>query len=901
MGLTSGTKLGPYEILAPLGAGGMGEVYRAHDTRLGRDVAIKVLPSHLSSNLDLKVRFEREARTISSLNHPHICHLYDIGSQDGTDFLVMEYLEGEALDHRLQRGPLPLKQMLEYGVQICEALEKAHRAGIVHRDLKPGNIILTTSGAKLLDFGLAKPAAAVLGTGTNPEALPLTPSTPTMNLPSLTAPARDLTQQGMIVGTFQYLAPEVLRGQEADARSDLFSLGCVLYEMVTGRRAFTGKSQLSVLTAILEKDPEPVSAIQPTTPAALEHAVQICLQKDPEDRFQSAHDLRLQLAWTASMGSQVTTPVGRKGKVWKLMVAATLGLIAVAVAAVALWFRAEPVRHVMRSTLLAPEGTHFAPMYRNGPPALSPDGTRIVFVASREGKTTLWMRSLDKLDATELPETEGAYFPFWSPDGRSLGFFANGKLWRADGNGGSRVALYNAPEARGASWGRSNQIVFDGDGSTMMRINAEGGTPVPVTQTGFNASISVSDRWPYFLPDGSHFLYLRAPAGAGGDHNEIRFASSDGKIDKMLLKGRYYIAQFASGWLLVGRSGTLVAQRLDPSSGILYGEAVQVADNLQVDDNTGSSMFSVSQNGVLAYLRGSRKGSMCHVWVDATGKHLAQASELGVYGATRISPDGTKFVSQVYDLSGRINISIWDLTGGTRAQISSGRLTDAPVWSPDGSTLYYAHSPNENPVQVYARPVDGSHAQRIVIATQGDAFPTDVSSDGKWLLYQETIQQTPQFSALKALSLRGDGQPVLVLDRIDALSNAVLMPGGKGWLAYQSSESGQAEIYLTRFPNAGAKYQVSLAGGAQPVWSKDGKRLYYVDMGQKLIAADIRAENDSVQVGARRTLFQTTVTLSFDEAGYDINREGRFLIVDLVIDTLSPLTLVTNWDAELRK
>jgi eukaryotic-like serine/threonine-protein kinase len=903
MALTSGTKLGPYEIQSPLGAGGMGEVYRARDTRLGRDVAIKVLPSHLSSNLDLKARFEREARTISSLNHPHICHLYDIGSQDGTDFLVMEYLEGETVDHRLQRGPLPLKQTLECGVQICEALEKAHRAGIVHRDLKPGNIILTSSGAKLLDFGLAKPAAAVLGAGIPPGAAPLTPSTPTMILPSLTAPARGLTQQGMIVGTFHYLAPEVLQGHEADARSDIFSLGCVLYEMVTGQRAFTGKSQLSVLTAILEKDPEPVSAIQPATPAALEHAVRICLEKDPEDRFQTAHDLRLQLAWIASMGSQagVTAAVVRKGKAWKPMVAATLVSIAVAVAAAALWFRAEPVRQVMRSTLLAPEGTHFAPMYRNGPPALSPDGTRIVFVASREGKRTLWIRPLDKLDAIELPGTEGAYFPFWSPDGRSLGFFSNGKLWRADANGGSRVAICNAPEARGASWGRGNQIVFDGDASTMMRVTAEGGTPVPVTQTGFNASVSVSDRWPYFLPDGNHFLYLHAPTGSGSDHNEIRFASIDGKMNKTLLKGRYYIPEYASGWLLVGRSGALVAQRLNPASGELSGEVLQIADNLQVDDNTGSSVFSVSQNGVLVYLRGSGKGSMYHVWLDATGKRLAQASEPGVYGATRISPDGTKFASQVYDQSGVINISIWDLAGGTRARISSGRLTDTPVWSPDGGSLYYAYSPNENPAQIYASPVDGSRAQRVVIATQGDAFPTEVSSDGKWLLYQEAIQQTPQFSTLKALPLTGEGHPVPVLDRIDAMSNAVLMPGGNGWLAYQSSESGQAEIYLTRFPNAGAKYQVSLAGGIQPVWSKDGKRLHYVDAGQSLIAADIRTERDSVQVGARRTLFQTSVTPSFDEAAYDVNREGRFLMMDFVIETSSPLTLVTNWDAELRK
>jgi Tol biopolymer transport system component len=902
MALGAGTKLGPYEILSPLGSGGMGEVYRARDTRLDRTVALKILPSHLSSNPEAKQRFEREARTISSLNHPHICVLHDVGTQDGISYLVMEYVNGETLDSHLQKGSMPLKQVLECGLQICDALEKAHRAGIVHRDLKPGNIMLTASGVKLLDFGLAKPLA-VLSAQAQGDQGNLTPSTPTMNVSMLSATPVALTQQGMVVGTFQYMAPEVLRGNAADQRSDIFSFGCVLYEMITRRRAFEGKSQLSVMTAILEKDPEPVSATQPTTPAALDHVVRICLEKNPEDRFQNAHDLGLQLAWIASTGWQAGVPaaLARTRKTWKPLIAAMLALILVALAAAALWFREEPVRHVMQSTLLAPEGRRFAPLYRNGSPALSPDGTRIVFVASREGKSTLWIRSLDKLDAIELPGTEGAYFPFWSPDGRSLGFFATGKLWRADSDGGSRVAICNAPEGRDASWGRDNQIVFDGDSSTMTRVAAEGGTPVPVTQTGFAVQVSVSDRWPYFLPDGKHFLYLRAPTGSGSDHNEIRFASLDGKTNKLLLKGRYYTAQYASGWLLVGRNGTLVAQRFDPASGKLSGDAVQVADNLEVDDNTGSSVFSVSQNGVLVYLRGSGKGGMYHVWLDATGKQLAQASEQGVYGATRISPDGTKFVSQVYEQSGGIDISIWDLAGGTRARITSGRLTDTPVWSPDGAILYYAYSPNENPVQIYASPVDGSHAPRIVISTQGDAFPTDISSDGKWLLYQETIQQTPQFSMLKALAITGEKQPVLLLDRIDTLSNAVLMPGGNSWLAYQSSESGQAEVYLTRFPNAGTKYQVSIAGGIQPVWSRDGKRLHYVDAGQRLIAADIRTERDSVQVGARKTLFQTSVAPSFDEAAYDVNREGQFLMMDFVIDTPSPMTLVTNWDAELRR
>jgi Tol biopolymer transport system component len=816
----------------------------------------------------------------------------------------MEYLEGETLDRRLQKGALPLKQALAYGVQISEALEKAHRAGILHRDLKPGNIMLTPGGAKLLDFGLAKPGASGLGVQGLSEAGPLTPSTPTMNLSMLSAPPAALTQQGTIVGTFQYMAPEVLRGQDADARSDVFSMGCVLYEMVTGRRAFNGKSQLSVLTAILEKEPERISTMQPATPAGLEQTIHNCLEKNPEDRFQTAHDVKLQLAWMAKADTQASAPaVGPSSKRggWRFLAAGVAAMLAIALIIVAAWWRAQPVRRLTRSTLLPPEGTHFAPLYRNGPPTLSPDGTRIAFVASREGKMTLWTRALDKLDATELAGTEGAYFPFWSPDGQSIGFFAKGKLWRADANGGSRLEICNAPDGRGASWGRRDQIVFDGDTNSLSRVLASGGTPVPVTQAGYNAEISISDRWPFFLPDGNHFLYLHSPTGSGNDRNEVRFSSLDGSGQKVLLTGRYYSVAYAEGWLLAGRSGVLVAQRLDPTNGKLSGDVTQLDDNLQVDDNTASATFSASQNGVLIYVRGRVKGTMYHVWLDPKGKELGRASEQGVYGGTRISPDGTKFVSQVIEQSGEINLSIWDLTGGTRSRIASGRLADTPVWSPDGSTLYYAYSPNNTPVQIYARPVNGSRPQRLLMAsTKADIFPTDVSSDRKWLLYQE-IQPTPQLSTLKALPLMGEGRPTVVLDRIDALSNAVLMPGNNSWLAYESSESGQAEIYLTHFPNAGAKYQVSLAGGIQPVWAKDGKRLYYIDISQKLIAADIRTDNDSVQVSARTPLAQTNLAPNFDEAAYDVTKDGRFLMTDFVIDTPSPLVLVTSWDEELNK
>ena len=422
MPLASGTKLGPYEIQSPLGAGGMGEVYRARDTRLDRTVAVKILPSHLSENSEAKQRFEREARTISSLNHPHICVLHDVGSQDGTSYLVMEYLQGESLDSRLLRGPLPLKQALEVGVQICEALEKAHRAGIVHRDLKPGNIMLTAAGAKLLDFGLAKPALAALGTKTVGDNL--TPSTPTINLSALTPPPGTLTQQGTIVGTFQFMAPEVLQGREADARSDIFSFGCVLYEMITGRRPFEGKSQLSVASAILEKDPEPVTRMQPMAPAAIDHVVGDCLAKDPEARWQSAADIARELRWIASGAStsSVTPQTETRGRFVERMVWAA-AVVALLAGLAWLGLRGHAPAITLRSYLPPPAGVAFDFTGDfSGPPVITADGTAIAYCArNQKDRDMIWVQSLSDLTPRKLEGTDGASFPFWSADGNVLG------------------------------------------------------------------------------------------------------------------------------------------------------------------------------------------------------------------------------------------------------------------------------------------------------------------------------------------------------------------------------------------------------------------------------------------------------------------------------------------------
>src|SRR5579872_5824981 len=478
MALSSGTNLGPYEIQTPLGAGGMGEVYRARDTRLERTVAIKILPPHLSSSAELKARFEREARAVSSLNHPHICHLYDIGSQNGMSYLVMEYLEGESLADRLRKGALPLKQALEFGIQIAEALATAHRAGILHRDLKPANVMLTAGGAKLLDFGLAKmtptPAATAAAVASG-----MTTSTPTVTIAELSSPAKGLTQRGTVVGTFQYMAPEVLQGAEADARSDIFSLGCILYEMVSGQRAFDGKSQLSVLTGILEKDPGPVSEVQRTSRPALDYVVKTCLEKNPEERFQTAHDVKLQLKWIAEGWIRAgVTPPQKFARLGWLVTGVALLLAVLSVAAdVNLATRPSAV---VQSIILPPPGTSFVTIApSSGPPVVSPDGTRLAFTArDGKGKIMLYVRALNSLTAEPLAGTEDASYPFWSPDSREIGFFAGGKLKKIDANGGPPQNLCDVAVGRGGTWNKEGVIVFSpGATQSLLRVAAEGGTP----------------------------------------------------------------------------------------------------------------------------------------------------------------------------------------------------------------------------------------------------------------------------------------------------------------------------------------------------------------------------------------------------------------------------------------
>jgi Tol biopolymer transport system component/predicted Ser/Thr protein kinase len=859
--MTIGDKLGPYEILVQIGEGGMGEVYKARDTRLDRTVAIKV------SKQEFTERFEREARAVAALNHPHVCQLYDVGP----NYLVFEYVEGEPL-----KGPLSLEKALEYAAQICDALDAAHSKKITHRDLKPANILVTRQGIKLLDFGLAKiekPVAVAQNTVT-----------------------MALTSQGQILGTLLYMSPEQLQGKEADCRSDIFSFGCVLYEMLTGQRAFDGASAASVIAAILER---PAPSAAEVAPAALDRILKRCLEKDPEIRWQSARDVKaaLELAQFPA-GTDAPAPQPQSKLPWA--VAAILALVTLGIAGWALWPKPAPQTRSIRFALDPPPQSAFVfPFFGQ---ALSPDGRFLAFSAGSEGSggAPLWLRPLDSLEARKLPGTEGANGTFWSPDGKSIGFVADGKLKRIDVQGGAPQTLCDAGTTsfQGASW------------SSEGRVSAEGGAVTPVTALD-PARIEIGNYFPQFLPDGRSFLYLiRSPKPDVQGIYAATLTEGNAPVSSRtrIIPGAdakaLYAAPFAGspGYLLWMRADTLVAQRFDANRVRTEGNPEPVADSVSsagLGTGVRRAAFWTSGTGSLAYFSGPGQ-SFRMTWVSRDGKHREGIGPEDVYEWPKLSPDGRRLAVSRGASSSLQDIWVYEFDRNLITRLTFGGTNNLPAWSRDGREIVFS-SLREGSTGIYRRDASGAGQEQQL--AQGKGAVLDWSRDGRYLLYEEPNGKTGW--DLMVLPLDGpEGAPAkakpLLQTQFDE-QDAMFSPDGK-WIAYDSNESGQKEVYIQAFPPSGGKWQVSTSGGSMPHWRGDGKELFYrKDPLGDVMASTIHTSAGRVEIDAAHLLFQWSGPETFDA----IADGQRFLMLSPPGENIGfgfrSVIVVSNWQAGLKK
>jgi len=890
MPLSVGAKLGPYEILAPIGAGGMGEVYRAKDTRLDRIVAVKVLPTHLSSSSDMRQRFEREAKAISSLNHPHICTLHDVGHQDGTDYLVMEYLEGESLAERLKRGPMPAEELLRTAIHLADAFEKAHRQGLIHRDIKPGNIMLTKSGAKVLDFGLAKLQMA-MGEGTVVSVI--TQTTP-------------LTGHGTVLGTIQYMSPEQLEGKDADARSDIFSFGATLYEMATGQKAFTGKSQPSLMASILKENPRSISEVQPMAPPMLERVVKQCLEKDPEDRFQTAGDLKRALEWTLEGGSQVGVPLPlakrRKLRDRVLQVGfAVVAIVAVVVGALYIQ-RLRETKAVLRATIVFSPVNPLWP-FAEGEFALSPDGAALVSVVYDTARkvSSLYLRKLGSFEGMILPGTDLAMFPFWSPDSRYIGFFAEGKLKKAPITGGPPSTICEVGATpRGGSWSVQDTIIFTPlINDVIYKVPSAGGKPVAVTVRD-TTQRDYTHRWAHFLPDGRGFLFFcRAIGENGGSEDAICASSLDDPLKvKRLVKTKSSV-EYAAGYIFFAVDGALLAQPFDPDRLELIGEARPAIDHVSHPVDWSRAVFSVSQAGHLVYLAGSsRLGSQLTV-VDRDGVTKDTLGEPERHFAPRVSPDGMRVVTDILDpVTGQSSLWIYDFTRRIRTRLTFNiEEPQTPIWSADGKSVAFVDAMDTS-TDIYIVRVSGADNPRLIHHAPIGTFTYSWSADGRYLLC-ETNARGP-LGDIWAFPVDTVEKPFVVVSSKAWEGEPEISPDGR-WVAYTSNESEQSEVYVTTFPHPSGKWQVSLDDGDRARWSSDGKGIYYVDVEDNLMMAEVDGSGESFSIGKVSKLFAMQVVRP--GTLYDVFPDDqKFLLNRQLGETAAmSLQLVYNWVEELEQ
>ena len=853
MSLAPGTKLGPYEILAPLGAGGMGEVYRARDTRLGREVAVKVLPEHLSANPDVRSRFEREAKIVSSLNHPNICTLFDVGREGETDYLVMELIDGETLAQRLRRGPLTGAELLRLGAQVADALDRAHRAGVIHRDLKPGNVMLTRSGAKLMDFGLARAADAARRPGSGTSGSALTHS-PTM--------AQALTTEGSIVGTYQYMAPEQLEGHEADARTDVWAMGCVLYEMASGKRAFEGRSQATLIAAIIGSQPAPIGEA-PTgapagegPPAGLDRLVRACLEKDPEDRVQTAHAVKQQLQWIAegagmsSLG--VSTPatgaaapviVKRRGSAIPWAVAA-VALLAGVAAVAWLWPKANAPRPAYRFVTESPEG---ATDYSW--PRVSPDGRMLVFVASDStGGTRAWLRPLDQSKAVPIVGSEGARRVYWSPDSKEIAFVGGGKIQRLSITGGTPVVVCETQGGADLCWGSKGTIIMDGRANdSLLMVPARGGELRPAARID-RAAGETGAAWPHFLPDGEHFLYVGNKQGAVGGGN-IRLGKL-GSLDSKLLGPTDGRAEYApGGWVIYLKGTTMLARKLDLGAGKLTGEPLTLAENVRIGNGAGH--FSSSPSGVLAWSRGAQLPINTLQEFDRSGRSVGGVITSGFIANPALSPDGNRILFERVPSPGADReILVRDLVRGTETKLTfGGGSASSPRWSPDGRR-FACFVTRDGGGTVRVGSADGLGQPDTIAAPGGAAaLLSQWATSGSRL-----VLVAPGFQPSMVASADSAGATFQTLPGISGLmAQSAISPDGR-WIAYASNEGGGAvQIYVQSLTGTPGRWQVTANGGYMPHWTKGGAELVF-ETPDAIAAVDVDT-HEGFHVGTPVRLF----------------------------------------------
>ncbi len=892
MPLSAGARLGPYEIQSSLGAGGMGEVYRARDTRLDRSVAIKILRAHLSDDPEAKQRFDREARAIASLNHPNICALHDVGHHDGIDYLVMEYLEGETLADRLKKGPLPTGQVLKYGTEICEGLEKAHKSGVIHRDLKPGNIMLTKSGAKLMDFGLAKSNVFAVPASTELDA--------TMSMP----PGQPLTRQGTIVGTFQYMSPEQVQGKEADQRSDIFALGAVFYEMATGQRAFGGETSVSVMAAVLERDPAPISSLSPLSPAAFGHLVKTCLAKDPEERFQTVHDLKTQLKWIAESGSQTSVPAAPRSK-FSWMVAAALSVVSV-ILAVFLWRALRPADPILRPLMrldvdLGPDSS---PGYEPGAHAIiSPDGDRLVYVS----QARLFTRKLDQLKAVEMPGTEGAFAPFFSPDGRWVAFFARAKINKISVEGGEPIFVCDAAaNPRGGSWGEDDNIIvaLGSNGAGLSRVSAAGGKPAPLTALDSEHG-EITQRWPQLLPHGAAVLFTAHTAVNGFNEASIEVVSLADQRRRTLHRGgtygRYVATSKDHGYLTYVNRGTLFAQAFDLNRLEVSGTPVPVVEQVSYSAAFGSAELDFSRNGTLIYGGGGASGGglVTVQWLDSTGTTRPFLAKPGDYLYPSLSPDGTRVTLGVGG-------DIWVFDGQRDAgqRLTSGAGFQYPLWSRDGRYVLFRGLGG----MFWAR-ADGASTPLQFTQSTVPQYPWSFTADGKRLAFQEVNPQKGTEYDIWTVPVLSDaaglraGKPEMLPKLTFREGHPAISPDGR-WVAYYADDSGMPQIYVRAFPDKNSRVPISNGGGLYPAWSRNSHELFFRTEENQIMVATYRVEGDSFLADKPRLWSDKRLANVGQWRNYDLAPDGKHVIALMPLEGREAqlrVTFLLNFFDELQR